>query len=89
MLSEDKKFNSIQNFYDNNDIGINQDNKSNNYNKEENYLDKNNTNYFSEIKEGKNNIIKNSITKTSLNKPKKTFHLILTKIYISNSEKKI
>ena len=70
LLSEDKKFNSIQNFYDKNDIGINQDNKNNNYNKEENYLDKNN-NYFSEIKEEKNNIIKNSITKSSPNKPKK------------------
>lgn len=83
LLSEDKKFNSIQNFYDNNDIGINQDNKSNNYNKEENYLDKNNTNYFSEIKEGKNNIIKNSITKSSLNKPKKHISFNFNKnIYI-------
>jgi hypothetical protein len=82
LLSEDKKFNSIQNFYDNNDIGINQDNKSNNYNKEENYLDKNN-NYFSEIKEGKNNIIKNSITKSSLNKPKKHISFNFNKnIYI-------
>ena len=79
LLSEEKKFNNFQNFYENDkNIGFNQDNKNINYNKEGNYLNQNNINmpeinniYFSEKNEAKNNIIKNSITKSSLNKPKK------------------
>ena len=91
LLSEEKKFNNLENFYEKDkNIGFNQDNKNINYNKEENYLNQNNINkpennniYFSGKNEAKNNIIKNSIRNSSLNKPKKHILFNLDKnIYI-------
>ena len=67
-VSEDNKYN--KNLDDNKDFTFSQDNKVINYNKEDKNID-NKINSCSEKVEEKNNIINNSIIKSSLKKPKK------------------